>query len=275
MTIRRTLLTALIASSLVCGMAHAQQSGPVKSGPDLGELARQSQNPVANLNTIPFQWNFYSGGGLGAQSMSILNVQPVLPLTLNQNWLLISRTVIPFVNIPDVTGERLQGIADIQQQFYFSPTGTGGLVWGAGPIFSFPTSNQPATQTGQYAMGATAVALAIGEKWVYGVLANNLWKIAGSDETEPINAFFLQPFLNYNLPGGWAISSAPGITANWNADTGQQWTVPLGAGFSKVTVVAKIPLNVALQYYGNAVRPDGAPAGLVRMQFTLMFPVAR
>ena len=261
----RTVLGALVALLLAWGVARGQ---------DLGALAKESQNPVANLNTIPLQWNFNSGGGLGAQSLSILNVQPVLPLPLNAKWLLVSRTVIPFVNIPGDSGVRFKGIADIQQQFYFSPTGGKGLIWGAGPIFSFPTSSQAATQTGQYAMGATAVVLKIGTTWVYGVLANNLWKIAGSDATTAINSFFVQPFVNYNLPGGWAISSAPGISANWNAASGQQWTVPLGLGFSKVTVVAKTPLNVMLQYYGYAVRPDDAPAGLVRMQVNLMFPRA-
>jgi hypothetical protein len=268
----RTTLGALVALLLACGVARAQDSTLAQSGQDLSALAKDSQNPIANLNTIPLQWNFYSGGGLGAQSMSILNVQPILPLPINANWLLVSRTVIPFVNIPGASGQRYQGIADIQEQFYFSPTGEAALIWGAGPIFSFPTSNQPATQTGQYAMGATAVALKIGKTWVYGVLANNLWKIGGSDGTTSINSFFVQPFVNYNLPGGWAISSVPAITANWSADSGQQWTVPVGLGFSKVTVVARIPMNVMLQYYGNAVRPDDAPTSVVRMQVNLMFP---
>lgn len=270
---RRTLVV-LFAMLLTVGVARAQGSAPEQSGQDLGALAKESQNPVANLNTIPFQWNFNSGGGLGAQSLLLLNVQPVLPLRINKNWLLVSRTIIPFVNIPGATGERLQGIADIQQQFYFSPT-AGGVVWGAGPIFSFPTSNQPATQTGQYAIGPTAVVLKIGQRWVYGIIANNLWKFAGSDAYKPINTFFTQPFANFNLPGGWAISTAPAITANWSAESGQQWTVPVGVGFSKVTVVAKIPVNVFLQYYGNAVKPDSAPASLIRLQFNLMFPVAK
>jgi hypothetical protein len=270
---RTTMLGALVASLLVCGVAQAQSEPP--AGQDLSALAKQAQNPVADLNTIPFQWNFYSGGGLGTQSMMLLNVMPVLPLKLNDDWVLVSRTVIPFVDIPGSGTDRFQGIADIQQQFYFSPTDGGGIVWGAGPIVSLPTSNQAATETGQYAAGATAVALKLGKTWVYGALANNLWKVAGSDATPKINAFFLQPFLNYNLPGGWAISSAPGITANWEAKSGQQWTVPLGAGFSKVTVVAKIPVNVMLQYYGNAVKPDGAPAGFTRLQFVLMFPAAK
>lgn len=257
-----------MAAVLCCSVAHAQAPA---SGPDLSALAKQSQNPVANLNTIPFQWNFYSGGGLDPQSAMILNVQPVLPLKLNAKWILVSRTVVPFVNLPGAAGERFKGIGDIQQQFYFSPTGGGGLIWGAGPILSFPTSTQAATETGQYAAGATAVALKAGTKWVYGALVNNLWRIAGSDTTPDINAFFLQPFVNYNLPGGWALSSSPGISADWQAENGQQWTVPLGLGFSKVTVVAGVPVNVALQYYGNAVRPDGAPSGFVRLQFNLMF----
>ena len=272
---RRAVVGAAVACLLGCGLARAQEAAAPAAGTDLGALAKLAQNPVANLNTIPFQWNFYSGGGLRSQSMMVLNVQPVLPLQINEDWIVVSRTVIPFVNLPGAGTERFQGIADIQQQFYFTPTGGEGLIWGAGPIFSFPTSNQEATETGQYAAGPTAVALSIGKTWVYGGLVNHLWKVAGSDETSKINSTFIQPFLNFNLPGGWAISSSPGITANWEAESGQQWTVPLGLGFSKVTVVAKIPLNVLLQYYGNAVRPDNAPAGFVRMQFSLMFPRAK
>jgi len=272
---RTLFLIAIVASLLLPPAAQAQDPAPARSEQDLSALAKASQNPVANMNSIPFQWNFYSGGGLGAQSMSILNVQPVLPLPINSKWLLISRTIVPIVNMPAPGGERYEGIADIQQQFYFSPKGGGGLIWGVGPVLSLPTSNQPATETGQYALGPTAVALSAGTKFVYGALVNNLWKIAGSDEHTPINSFFLQPFVSYNFPGGWAITTAPGITANWNAETGQQWTVPLGMGLSKVTVVAKTPVNVMMQYYGNAVRPDGAPAGLVRLQFVLMFPTAK
>jgi len=270
---RRTLLSVSVTSLLVCGVAWAQSAAP--EGHDLSSLAKQAQNPVADLNTIPFQWNFQSGGGLGSHSMMVCNVMPVLPLKLNDKWLVVSRTIIPLVDMPGVGDERFKGLADIQQQFYFSPTGGGGITWGAGPIFSFPTSNQAATETGQYAMGATGVALKIGKRWVYGGLVNNLWKVAGSDATPSINAFLFQPFINLNLSGGWAISTVPGITANWEAESGQQWTVPLGLGFSKVTVVGKTPINVMLQYYGNAVRPDGAPSGLVRMQVNLMFPVAK
>lgn len=279
----RTLLGVTVACLVGCGLAEAQETAPPSAssvtgpaeGSDLSALAKQSQNPVANLNTIPFQWNFYSGGGLGSRSQMVLNVQPVLPLQINDDWIVVARTVIPFVNIPGAGTDRFKGIADIQQQLYFSPTGGQGLIWAAGPIFSFPTSNQAATETGQYAAGPTAVVLNVAQRWVYGALANHLWKIAGSDETTKINNSFIQPFVNFNLPGGWAISSSPGITANWEDESGQQWTVPLGLGLSKVTVVAKVPLNVVLQYYGNAVAPDDAPSGFVRLQFSLMFPRAK
>jgi hypothetical protein len=235
-------------------------------------LAKAAQNPVADMNSIPVQFNWTTGGGLGEKTQSIINIQPVLPLPINDDWNLISRTVIPVVNLPGPDGERIKGIADIQQQFYLTPTRVGSLVWGFGPIFSFPTSTNAATETGQFALGPTFVVLKLGEKWVYGGLVNNLWRIAGGEDTAAINAFFLQPFVNYNLARGWAISSAPAITANWNAESGQQWTVPLGLGVSKITMVGKQALNIALQYYHNVEHPDNAGADMIRMQFTLLYP---
>jgi hypothetical protein len=236
------------------------------------DLAKAAQNPVADMNSIPVQANWTTGGGLGDETQSIINIQPVLPLPINDDWNLISRTVIPVVNLPGPDGERLKGIADIQQQFYFTPARSSSLVWGVGPIFSFPTSTNPATETGQFALGPTFVVLKLGKKWVYGGLVNNLWRIAGGEDTEAINALFLQPFINYNLARGWAISTGPAITANWNAESGQQWTVPIGLGVSKVIVVGKQPMNVVLQYYHNVERPDNAGANTIRMQFTLLFP---
>jgi hypothetical protein len=107
---------------------------------------------------------------------------------------------------------------------------------------------------------------------VVGGVASQLWRIAGSTDTDPINSFFVQPFINYNLKRGWAISTAPAITANWDAESGQVWTVPLGLGVSKVTSIGKQPMSVALQYYHNVQRPDAAGADLVRMQFSLLYP---
>ena len=203
------------------------------------------------------------------------NIQPVLPLKINENYNIIARTIIPIVNIPLGDTARVYGVSDIQEQLYLSPIHPKKLIWGIGPIFSFPTATRPELATGQFAVGPTFVVLSIGKKWVYGILVNNLWRIAGSDVSTPINSLFIQYFVNYNLKRGWAISTAPAITANWNAKDGQQWTVPFGIGFSKITMVGKQPFNLSLQYYNNVIRPDAAGQNLIRFNVVFMFPNRR
>jgi len=236
------------------------------------ELAKASQNPVADMNTIPVQFNYYTGGGLGDQTSSTTLIQPVFPLGISKDWNVVSRTVIPLVNAPMPNGERAKGIGDIQEQIYFSNTKKNKIITGYGPIFSFPTSTNQAWSSGQFAVGPTAVALMITKKWVFGAIANQLWRIAGSDVTTPINQFFLQPFINYNLKGGWALGTAPAITANWSAPNGQQWTFPVGISVSKVTFVGHQPLNLTMQYYNNVVRPDSGGLNQIRMQVSFLFP---
>lgn len=269
---RRSIIVALLALSLPGLLAAQAEPTKAEMEAKAEALAKAAQNPVANMNSIPVQFNWSTGGGLGDETQSVINVQPVLPLPIDDDWLLISRTVVPFVSVPAGGIDRVTGIADIQEQLYFTPTKSKGVTWGLGPIFSFPTATNAAVSTGQYALGPTFVVLKIGKKWVYGGLVNQLWRIAGSEETDAINSMFIQPFINYNLKKGWALSMAPAITANWDAESDQVWTVPLGMGVSKITMVGKQPMNIAIQYYANVVRPDNAGSSMIRMQFTLMYP---
>lgn len=267
----RTLVLASILAVCIPGVLRAQEPTEAAEA-KATELAKATQNPVADMNSIPFQFNFTSGGDLGDATQSVLNIQPVLPLPINAKWNLISRTIIPVTNLPGPGGERLTGIADIQEQLFLTPAKSGGLIWGVGPIVSFPTATNPALETGQFAIGPAFVMLKMSGPWVFGFVANQLWRFAGSETSTEINNFFVQPFINYNLKRGWAISTAPSITASWEAPSGEEWTVPLGIGVSKITMVGKQPMNLALQYYHNVERPTGAGADLVRMQFTLLYP---
>jgi len=236
------------------------------------ELAKASQNPVADMNSVPFQFNWFTGGGLGDQTMSQTLIQPVLPLPLSKNWNIVSRTIIPVINAPAAEGDRSKGIGDIQEQIFFSNTKKHKIITGFGPVFSFPTSTNEAWATGQFATGPAFVALMITKKWVFGGVANQLWRFAGSDVTTPISLFFVQPFINYNMKRAWTIGTAPAITANWSAASGQEWTVPLGLLISKVTFIGKQPISLNIQYYHNVVRPDAAGANQIRMQVSFLFP---
>ena len=258
------LITVLLSTGLVAADCRAQHET---------ELAKASQNPIANLTSFPLQFNFNSAGGLDTKTQLLMNVQPVLPLTLDKRWLLISRTIVPYVNIPMPDGTRETGIADIQEQLYFTRRESGKFTWGVGPIFSVPTATNDIARTGQWALGPTAVGLVMYQRWVVGLLANNLWRIGGVNNGPPINALTMQPFINFNIPQGWAIVTSPLITADWSAPDGQRWTVPVGLGLSKVTTIGRQPASFAMQYYHNVEHPHAGAANQFRFVFTLLYPI--
>ena len=252
----------LLAAREDCGAQHS-----------VDDLAKQSQNPIANLTSIPFQYNFNSGGGLGSKTSLLLNVQPVMPLALDKKWLLIARTVVPWVSVPLPDGRRRSGIADIQEQMYFTPRSQSKLTWGFGPILSVPSATNDITRTGQWALGPTGVGLLMQGRWVVGVVANQLWRVGGDNFGSPISQFLVQPFINFNIPKGWSISTAPIITANWSSEN-DKWTVPLGFGVGKVTAIGRQPVSLGMQYYHNVEHPDLAGANQFRFFFSPLFPIA-
>jgi hypothetical protein len=239
---KRVFTLLVIGSVAMKAPLFAQETKEAPKAPAAGSpqaemmaLAKASQNPVADMNTVPIQFNWFTGGALGNQTLSQTLIQPVLPLPLNKDFNIVSRTVVPVMAIPSTSGEKLKGIADIQEQIYLSPSHSKGLIWGFGPILSLPTATISAIATGQFALGPTGVLLAMPGKFVLGAVINQMWRIGGSSTTTPINQFYTQPFINYNFKLGWSVSFAPAITANWSAPSGQQWTVPIGAGVSKIT----------------------------------------
>jgi len=262
------LLTLLLTVSVVQVDAQEASEHP----PDASELAKQTQNPVASLISVPFQFNFNSGGGLGDGTFFNLNFQPVIPFRLNDEWNMIARTIVPVISLPGPQGLRFSGIADIQEQIFISPAKSGRLIWGLGPIVSIPAATTAPAQTGSWAAGPTFVALTMPGHWVLGALVNNVWTFADSGDSTEVNQFLLQPFVNYNFGKGWAISTGPGITANWDAPDGQKWTVPMGIGIGRTLVFDKRPMTLAVQYYHNVEHPDNVAANQVRFQITLLYP---
>ena len=289
---RRTLIAAVgaVLSATVTNVSHAQRAESdsardVRHEKEATSLAKQSQNPVANMVSLPLQYNYYANGGLGTASEMVLNVQPVLPLPIGKKWLLVSRTIVPFVSIPlpevglrtgisELARPQFGGIADIQEQAYFTSAKPGKWTWAVGPVLSFPTATNRLARTGQWGLGPTAVALTMPGPWVIGTLINNVWRIGGTSNGHELNTFTLQPFVNYNLAHAWAISTAPLITSDWNALEGNRWTVPIGAGVSKIAHVGDQPLNFILQYYHNVKHPDLGGSNQLRMEVAALWPTA-
>lgn len=203
-------------------------------------LAKLSQNPVANLISVPFQYSANFGFGADEDVQSVLNIQPVIPFDLGENWNLITRTILPIVYqpapFPGMSDEF--GLGDITFTTFLSPEAEEGFIWGAGPAFLIPTATASTLGQGKFGIGPSVVAVYSKGPWVVGALANNIWSVAGSEGRPDVSQMLVQPFVNYNLPGGWCITSSPIITANWEADSSNTWTVPLGGGFGRSCIWA-------------------------------------
>jgi hypothetical protein len=245
---------------------------------DAGALAKAAQNPVADLVSVPLQLNMNFDTGPEDDVQMVLNVQPVYPITLNENWNLITRTIVPLISQPDfgVFSKRENGIGDVQFSAFLSPKAPteGGWIWGAGAIAQLDTASDDRLGQGAWGLGPTAVALRASGPWVTGALVNNVWSVSEEDDRSEVNQFLLQPFINYNFPSspGRYLTFAPIITADWEADSDERWLVPLGLGIGQITRFGGQPVNVQASFYYNVEAPQQAPDWQVRLQLQLMFP---
>lgn len=252
----------------------AEPSGTGDSREPSEDLQKASQNPIADLVSVPFQSNTNFNAGPFNRAQEVFNIQPVVPMHLSDDWNVISRTIIPLVSQPSpLFDSNTNGIGDITQSLFFSPAHPGALIWGVGPVFTVPSANDPILGTGKFLFGPTAVFLTTPGHWVIGVLLNNQWSVGGNPLAPSVNAFLAQPFLNYNMAGGWYLTTSPIITSNWLAASGQQWTVPIGGGFGRVFRVGDQPVNASIAGYYNAIRPTATADWQLRASVALLFPV--
>ncbi len=235
------------------------------------ELAKKTQNPVADLISLPFQNNTSYKSGPRERTQNILNIQPVIPVSLGEDFILITRTIFPIVSEPStVRGQdRQNGIGDTSLSLFLSPKKPlfGSLIFGAGPVFNIPTASDDALGADLWGAGISAVGLTIQGPVVAGALISNTWSLEGED----FSRFLLQYFINYNLPGGWYLTSGPILTADWEAED-DAWTVPVGGGFGKLHRFGKLPVNIQFQAFYNAEKPKAGPDWSTRFQIQLLFP---
>lgn len=249
----------------------ASLSGPLLAD-EAEDLSAAAQNPIADLISLPFQNNMNFDYGPDDDIQNVLNIQPVWPFSFGEDWNLITRTILPVVSQPHFDGSGSTfGLADTIFTAWFSPADSEGLVWGLGPVLLLPTATDDLLGADQWGGGASAVALIMSGPWVAGGLINNIWGFGGSDDEE-VNQFLLQPFVNYNLDDGWYIVTGPVITANWEADSGNRWTVPVGGGMGKVFRMGKQPVNINTQVFYNVEKPAWVGDWTWRLQFQLLFP---
>jgi hypothetical protein len=241
------------------------------------ELAKASQNPVASLISVPFENNFNGEYGSNNGRQNVLNVKPVIPVQIGDNWNLINRTIIPLISQPGTPGgpNRQNGLGDTTYQAFISPSKPGKWIWGVGPQVQIPTHTDEVLGNEHWGGGVAAVVLTMPGKWVVGGLLTHMVDVAssGNDGSESdISLTVIQPIMNYNFGGGWYVTSAPIITANWEADNDDEWTIPLGGGVGRVFHLGKQPVKLQMAYYYNVEKPDAGAQWDLQLTFTLLFP---
>lgn len=239
---------------------------------DANELAKQLSNPIASLISVPFQENVDFSVGPEEGVKSTLNIQPVVPVSLNKDWNVIVRTIVPVIYQGDVVPDESEfGLGDIVQSFFFSPKqpGPGGIIWGVGPVFAYRTATDRALGGGKWGAGPTFVMLKQSGKNTFGLLANHIWSIAGDDDRSDVAATFLQPFFSHTTSSALTIGLNTESTYDWTAE---KWVVPINLTATQLTHMGKQPISVGggVRYYASAPR-DGPNWG-ARLIFTLLFP---
>jgi hypothetical protein len=258
----------------LCGGQSWAQSEVVVSNTD---LAKESQSPVTLVTTLPLRYEAkFNDGAYGATKQTFELDQAVLSFNLTEDWALITRTKLPLISQPPkkLHESWSTGLGNGYTTFFLSPTHGEGWYWGAGPVLYYPASNS-AVGVNEWGSGPSVAFVKKDESpWEFGAVVNNIWSFGGPPRRGTrTNELLVNPFVSYHLGDGWALSSSPNITANWESKAGQQWTVPLGGGVSKTSRVGSQSVKLALDAYYNAIRPEPShEQWLLELTVTFLFP---
>jgi hypothetical protein len=241
---------------------------------DAQELAKKLSNPVSDLVSIPFQFNWENGVGPDNGLRTVLNIQPVVPFEISHKWNLIERWIMPYVSQPEYLGSA-SGLSDITFSSFISPNTGKTLTWGVGPVITLPMTSDVAVGSGQWSAGPTLVVVKTRGAVLYGLLWNQLWSYATVSERArvAVNQGFFQPFIAWTRPSGVTLALQSESTANWNApNDADRWTIPINATVSKVTTLGPFPFSVLGGAGVYVASPDNGPDWKLRAAFTLILP---
>jgi hypothetical protein len=238
---------------------------------DTDELAKQTQNPISNLISVPFQGNWDFGIGDNDESGTLLNFQPVMPFAASPKTNVILRLILPFSSQPTPSGARVNGIGDTLVTAFFSPSKPSRITWGAGPVVMIPTATSSGLGTEKFSIGPSVVLLSQPGNWTLGFLGNQVWSVDGANDRDAVNQAFLQPFAAYHLGNGLSAGMTIEATGRWEATNGK-WTAPLIFNINKIAMLGKRPVNFQVGAGPMLASPDGGPKWRFRAAAVFLYP---
>ena len=263
MHVRATIVVAFMAAATTFGLASPA------AAQDADALAKQTQNPVASLISVPFQANWDFGLGDRDATGTLLNIQPVIPFGVSRSTNLILRVIMPVLSQPGPDNQRINGMSDIVLSAFFSPVKIGKIIWGVGPVLLLPTATNSRLGAEKFGIGPTFVVLAQPGKFSVGMLYNQIFSTSGANDRSDVNQALFQPFVNYNMRGGLALGASMEASGNFEADT---WTTPLIFSVSKVTLLGKRPVSLSAGAGPLIAGPNGAADWRFRFSMAFLFP---
>jgi hypothetical protein len=275
--LRRVSLAAaiLIFSGVFVAPVKAQQTTPVPPAKSVTpqDLAKSVRNPFEDFVKVQVQPTTGFGIGPHHNVGESLNIQPLIPFSLNAQWDLIARPSLSVTYAP--SPHEQFGLGDLQSSFFLTPHNANVWIWGVGPIFQLPTATSDALGTGRWSAGPTAAVVYSKGPWFNGVLTYQLMSFGGNRARGSVNQTYVEPQISYNFESGWYVDTDPPMTFDWTADAANGWTIPVGADVGNAFKVEAEGLSFQIGAYDLAKRPSGAPQWIIRVQVTALFPTRR
>jgi hypothetical protein len=272
----RHLLTKLCVGFMASVLMASLAESPANAQDTTDDLKKAARNPVASVVKIPVEQDTFWGTGSYGRMPAQLQVQPVIPFQVSEDWLLVPRIVATvFVYQPDVTQKigATSGMGDTNPTLFLTPAKTGKVIWGAGPSILIPTATNAALGLGKWGMGPSAVVLTQPKWGSLILLIQNIWSFAGDVKRSAVNQMLLQYGFSFNLPRDWYVTTQPSITADWTQPRSNRWVIPLGGGIGRTFKIGNRGLDTNAAIYRNVVRPDeqGFSKWQLALQLTMLF----